>query len=169
MAVDGSIDLGLRFVETATNPLGSTLPPLLARIALEPEAHLRKYAAGTATGNVEDIAVEAGNVTAGSAVTVDLNGSSSPSPLGTNPAMTTLMLLWIENTSTSGGSLKVTSTTGLFAGGTDELRIPPGTVMVVATRSDIDGVAVAAGSTDTITIDATAGTLGYRVIAIGHH
>ena len=167
--VAGAFSDRIALTETATSPLGSAFTPSRADIIAEWTPAERTYAAGTSTGQIEDLVATSGTVTSGAPVTIDLSGSSNPSPLASNPAMTVLQFLQIENCNTTGSVvLNVTATAPILAS-SDVLKVGPNQKVIIATKATADGYTIGAGSTDTIVLDASSSTACYRVLAAGHH
>jgi|GEM_PF-6049270 len=127
---------------------------------------------GTSDGQIDRIySTAAGSVVAASPVTIDLVGTSLPDVLDTGLSVSFAdlqTLILVNTTASGGGNLLVGGAThfvGLVADATDVIVIKP--QGWIAIDLGATGLALTGGTSDEIKVDASSGTVTYKVLALG--
>lgn len=160
------LEISLKAEERATAATGSG--GTTARLPHE-HVFVREFPNGTSDGQIDRVwSTVAGSVTAGAAVTVDVVGSlTSKLDSGNTVSFIDLQTMIIENTATSGNLLVggATNAVGLHSAANDVTVIQPGGCRVFDFGTA--GLACVAATSDELKVDASAGTVTYKVTVIG--
>lgn len=167
MALTSSISLQLNAVQSSALDLGTVTYPLTYK-------QLFDWANGTGADQAQAIFTDTRTLAASTAEDMDLNAALTDA-LGASFVLTKLKCLIIKaaagntNDVVIGGAPTNTFTlAGLFADATDKINVKPGG-MFMWVAPNASGIAVAAGSADTIKIanSSSGSSVTYDIIAIG--
>lgn len=135
-----------------------------------PHEFVREMETGTGNGQIDRVwSTASGSVVAASPVSVDLSGAlASVLDSGQTVVMADLQVLMVENTSTSGNLILGAHANNVgFVGGaaSGSIIIPPGGCFCIDLGTA--GLAIGAGATDIVQLDASAGTVTYKLTVGG--
>lgn len=161
----GDVSLRINLIEQLTAlGIGSSA----TRLSHGPVEWSTTYTTGTADGSIDRVWSGAANATT-SPTSLDLLGTMTSIADGSlTTSFVELVLLYVENTSTSGNIIVGDAASNPFAGifGADgTVIIPPGGCFLWAVK--LAGVAPVAGTGDILQIVASSGTVGYKVLIAG--
>jgi hypothetical protein len=161
----GDVSVRINLVEQLT-ALG--IGSAVTRLSHGPVEWSTTYTTGTADGSIDRLWSTSANATT-SPTSVDLLGTLASVADG---ALTTsfveLVLLYVENTSTSGNIIVGDAASNPFAaifGADGTVIIPPGGCFLWAVK--LAGVTPTAGTGDILQIAASTGTVGYKLLLAG--